>query len=126
VSEAFRGTVIDGHFRPDSPGEFKAVLAKLEGKDIAVRLVRFRESRTLSQNGYYWAVVVPMFAECCGYDDEEMHNALKMRFLMKHDGPMPTVRSTTSLDTKEFTDYIESCRRLAAEMGCVIPDPGTD
>ena len=53
-----------------------------------------------------------------------MHEALKWRFLQKHDGPLVTVRSTTDLDTAEFTEFIEQCRRLGAEMGVVIPGPG--
>jgi hypothetical protein len=37
---------------------------------------------------------------------------------------LPTVRSTTDLDTAEFVEYIEQCRRLGAEMGVIIPSPG--
>ena len=70
------------------------------------------------------AVVIPVLAERCGYEDEEMHDALKWRFLQKHDGPMPTVRSTASLNTVEFSEYTAQCRRLAAQMGVMIPDPG--
>lgn len=48
-------------------------------------------------------------AEHCGYEPEEMHDAL--------------VRSTAKLNTAEMTEYIEQCRRLAAEMSIYIPDP---
>jgi len=33
------------------------------------------------------------------------------------------VKSSAALNTREFTEYIEQCRRLAAEMGVEIPDP---
>jgi len=53
-----------------------------------------------------------------------MHEALKWRFLQTHADQsgefevksswvrLPTVRSTADLDTAEFTEYIEQCRRL--------------
>jgi hypothetical protein len=119
----FRGRVENGKISLDYPGSFKALLARLEGKQIALRLTKHHHARSLSQNAYYWGVVIPLLAEGCGYDDEEMHEALKWRFLARHDGPMPTVRSTATLNTTEFCEYVEHCRRLAAEMGVVIPDP---
>lgn len=123
-AQVFRGKVEKGRISLDHPESFKALLARLEGKDIALRLARHQRARSLSQNSYYWGVVVPLLAESCGYDNEEMHEALKWRFLERHDGPMPTVRSTATLNTAEFSEYVDHCRRLAAEMGVVIPDPG--
>jgi hypothetical protein len=120
----FRGKVEKGKLRLDSPGSFQAALARLEGKQVALRVTKHHHSRSLSQNAYYWGVVIPLLAESCGYGDEEMHDALKWKFLQRHDGPMPTVRSSASLNTAEFSDYVEECRRLAAGMGVVIPDPG--
>jgi hypothetical protein len=38
-------------------------------------------------------------------------------------GKPETVRSTTSLSTKEFGTYCEQCRQWAAEQGFNIPDP---
>ncbi len=68
-------------------------------------------------------------AEYCGYEPEEMHEALKVRFLLKHGfsnetTTLPTIRSTTDLTTAEFSEYVDQCRRLAAEMGIIVPDPG--
>ena len=70
--------------------------------------------------------MIPLLAEVAGYDDEEMHAALKMRFLRNHVGAdLPSVRSTSDLDTAEFTEYIERVRQLAAEFyGLLIPNPG--
>lgn len=120
----FGGTVQNGKICLEHPGAFKAVLARLEGKQIGLRLTKHSHTRSLSQNAYYWGVVVPLLAESCGYSDDEMHDALKWKFLQRHDGPMPTVRSTAGLNTAEFSEYIEQCRRLGAEMGLVVPDPG--
>ena len=123
----FRGTVEKGKLCLDYPGSFKALLARLEGKQIALRVTKHHHSRSLSQNAYYWGIVIPLLAESCGYGDEEMHDALKHRFLRdraNEKGGLVLVKSSAALNTREFTEYIENCRRLAAEMGVAIPDPG--
>ena len=33
------------------------------------------------------------------------------------------IRSTTSLNTEEFSEYVEKCRRFTEEQGMIIPDP---
>jgi hypothetical protein len=120
----FRGRIEQGRIKLDRRDEFAAHVARLDGKDIELRLTRWRRVRSGAQNRYYWAVVVPLIADHCGYDHQEMHEALKFRYLQTHEGPMPRVRSTADLSTAEFTEYIDAVRRLAAEMGCVIPGPG--
>jgi hypothetical protein len=122
----FRGTVEKGRICLDYPGTFKALLARLEGKQIALRVTKHHHSRSLNQNAYYWGIVIPLLAESCGYEDEEMHDALKHRFLRdraNEKGGLVLVRSSAALNTAEFTEYIEQIRRLAAEMGVAIPDP---
>ncbi len=116
-----------GKLSLDSPGAFQATVARLEGKQIALRLTKHHHSRSLSQNAYYWGVVIPLLAESCGYEDEEMHDALKHRFLRdraNEKGGLVLVKSSAALNTRDFTEYIEQCRRLGAEMGVAIPDPG--
>ena len=121
----FRGRAQNGRLVLEKRDDFAKLIQHLDGQEIDVTLCRHRAPWSLSQNGYYWAVVVPLLAEYCGYEREEMHEALKMKFLLTHeDSAFPTLRSTTDLDTAEFTEYIEQCRRLAAGYGVVIPDPG--
>lgn len=122
----FNGRIVNGQIKLDRAVEFAALRARLEGCEIDVVLRKHRKPRSLSQNAWYWSCIVPLLAEVAGYDDEEMHAALKMRFLRNHgDSELPSVRSTSDLDTAEFTEYIERCRQLAAEFyGLVIPDPG--
>jgi hypothetical protein len=122
----FRGKVEKGKIFLDSPGAFKALLARFEGKQIAVRVTKHHLARSLSQNAYLWGVVYPLLAEHCGYELEEVHEALKFRFLRDRQNETPglvRVGSTARLSTAEFTEYIEQCRHLAAELGIVIPDP---
>lgn len=123
----FRGEVKAGRIVLESPGEFRAVIAKFEGSAIALRIHKFRNKRTLSQNAYYWAVIIPLLGESCGYDDEEMHDALKHRFLRDRENEkagLVLVKSSAELNTKAFGEYVDSCIRLAAELGVVIPSPG--
>jgi len=83
-----------------------------------------RTPRTNLQNRYYWVSVVGIPAEHFGYLPEEMHDAFKFLFLRMHDEGKPeTVRSTTTLTTKEFSDYVEKCAQWCAEQGILIPEP---
>lgn len=129
----FRGRIENGKICLEHREGFAALIQRLDGCDVDLRLSKHRKARSISQNAYYWSVVIPLLAEHCGYDDEGMHEALKWKFLQVRGQEietraswttLPTVRSTTDLDTAEFTEYIEQCRRLAAEMGVAIPSPG--
>ncbi len=123
----FRGVVEGGKIHLDNPEPFRALLETLEGKRISVRVTRYFPGRSLSQNRFLWGVVYPMLGDHLGYDKEELHDAMKHRFLRdrehEKDG-LVRVRSTSKLTTVEFNEYIERVRRFAAEYGVVIPDPG--
>jgi hypothetical protein len=126
-SKIWRGKVGNNRLWLEDKAGFAALIQKLEGLDIEIILRKLRRKRSLPQNSYYHGVVIPLLAEHCGYDHEEMHEALKERFLRdraREVNGLVKIRSSTSLDTVEMTDYIESCRRLAAELGVVVPDPG--
>lgn len=108
-----------------NPETFRRVLRGFLNAPVDITIRRHRKSRSDRQNAYYWAVVVGMLAEFCGYTPEEMHEALKWKFLRREaDGPLPTVRSTTELGTQEFEDYVEMVRMWAAtDLGVVVPLP---
>lgn len=44
-----------------------------------------------------------------------------MKFLQDHSKKMPYVRSTTTLSTAEFTEFIENIKNYVAEYGIIIP-----
>ena len=93
-------------------------------RPVKVEIKRALPQRTLQQNRYYWGVVVKMIADYTGHDPDEVHTHLKYKFLRQTDGVIEWVRSTTTLDTAEFTDYIERCRKWALdELNIVIPSP---
>lgn len=121
----FTGTVSRGRLALDQPERYLVYLAGLEGKPVEVVVRRKRSQRTLAQNRYYFGVCVQILAEHFGYETTEMHEALKFKFLRTHEEEaLPSVRSTTTLNTKEFIDYIDRIQRWAAtEHDLFIPDP---
>lgn len=118
----FCGVVKHGRIEFDSPERYLVYLAGLEGKRVELTVERERHNRSLNQNSYYWGVVIEILGNHWGYAPEEMHEALKFKFLKLHeDTGLVTVRSTAKLSTKEFGDYIDSIVRWAAQEGCYIP-----
>ncbi len=111
------------------------------GKQIEVIVRRKKKRRTLSQNAYYFAVVVPLILEefvNLGNDLqvgnkehlEWIHNMLKERFLPPKevrdaDGVMIKLPpSTKDLSTSEFMEYLEKVCQFAAErLQLAIPQP---
>jgi hypothetical protein len=121
------GKVEGGKILLEDREAFRALIKRFEGLPIQLTLDRFRSPRTSQQNRYYWGVVVAILAQECGYESEEMHEALKARFLRRRQeeevGGLPRIGSTASLDTAAFAEYCDQCIRLAAEMNIVIPPP---
>lgn len=118
----FRGRVEAGKIFLNDREGFAAQRAKLEGQEIEVILRGYRQRRSDSQNAYYWGVVLPLLGEYCGYEVQEIHEVMRMKFLLVHpNGRMPFVRSTSDLNTAEFSEYVEQCRRFGAELGVAIP-----
>lgn len=110
------------------PAKWKTHLLRLKGKTVQVTCERRKKIRSLTQNAYYWGVVIRMIADECGYigkeDEEALHNRLKEMFLPRH-GKMAIAKSTSELDTEEFGDYIEKIKVWAAnELKIYIPEPG--
>lgn len=121
----FHGVIEKGKVRLDNPSNYLVHLSSLEGKRIELSLQKERNNRTLNQNAYYWGVVIPILAEHHGYEPDEMHTALKYKFLKKHeDTDLVTTGSTKKLSTVEFGEYLDRIIRWAAQEGIVIPDAG--
>jgi hypothetical protein len=114
-------------FAPAVRGLMRAHLLRLKpGTPIEVTLKRWRNKRSSQANRYYFGVVIPLIAEHCGYDKQEMHELLAMRFLRIEDDPItgaPRRTSTPETDSQEFADYVDHCIQFAAELGIEIPEP---
>lgn len=99
----------------------------LRGSELEVIIRKRKSQRSSQQNRYYFGVVVTLIGDYCGYDADDMHEALAMKFLRIEDCPItgsPRRKRTPKTNTKEFADYVDQCIRFGAELGVVIPEPG--
>lgn len=112
---------------PEEQARRDACLRRLAGKPVDVVIRAHRSTRSGQANRYYWGVVVALIAEHCGYDPDDMHEALAMKFLRIEDCPVtgaPRRTRTPKTNTKEFAEYVDGCVRFAAqELGVIIPAP---
>lgn len=130
MTPAFLGTVSDGGkllLTPATRGLLMKHLATLTRKPVVVTVAVHTPKRSDRASRYYFGVVVPLIAEHCGYDKQEMHELLAMRFLRMADDPVtgsPRRQRTPETDSKAFADYVDACIRFASELGIYVPQPG--
>jgi len=92
-------------------------LKELES-DYIVSVKKQRNTRSNMQNSYYWKCIVQGLAEELGYFPNEMHDALRSRFLSEYEMisindnqiAINKIGSTTALNTKSFEEYTEQIR----------------
>ena len=127
IDLVFTGKVLSGGLLVlDRPQDYARHVRAHRGQFVEVILRKHRSKRSSQANRFYFGVVVKLLAEHCGYDAQEMHEALAMRFLRIEDCPItgaPRRKRTPETDSQEFAEYVDHCIRLAAELGVVIPDP---
>jgi hypothetical protein len=123
----FRGTVEKGKLLLQDPHRYLVWMAGLEGKKVELVLKKSSSVRSLQANSYYWAVVVKILADHCGYDSDEMHEILKHKFLssaVPDEHGLIRVRSTAALNVDEFIQYTNRIVIWAAQdLQVYIPDP---
>ena len=123
------GRVKQGQLILADPVAWRAAVARHEGRDVWVSVVRQQHARTLPQNKYYWGVVLAEIAGYIGEGRDETHELLKAKFLPSRRVELLDAQvlemppSTKRLTVEQFTEYIESIRRWAAEwLHLSIPD----
>lgn len=109
-----------------------------KGKDIRVRFTRRYKQRSTPQNAYYWGVVISEIAirlRDLGHqwlEDEDVHTMMKLKFnyerVVSEEGEVLELpKSTTSMTTVEFMEYIDRIRQWAfGFLNILIPDPIED
>jgi hypothetical protein len=109
---------LDSEFQVD---RFREEMKEAIAKGWTIKWEKVRAKRSLSQNAYYWALL-EIFGIRTGYTPDELHVDLKRSYkLIYTKNGKKYLRSTTSLDTKEFTDYIDWIKNTAAEQGIDLP-----
>ena len=105
----------------------------LRGKN-RITIAKYRRRRTDRQNRFYWPAFVEPFAQFLRDQGEPItnemaHEMLKLKFLRvvvpdAKAGDLECSRSTTTLTTDEFNEYLDRCSQWLNEMfGIVTPEP---
>ena len=116
-------------FYPGDQPKVKEWIESIKGKEphlwVTIRKIEHKQMRSIVQNNYYRGVVIKILSDFTGYEPDEMHEALKRKFLTYENVKgLPTILSTTQLKTHEFEEYLERIRRWAAtDFGVYIPLP---
>ena len=122
----FTGSVQAGKLMLDEPNRYLVWLSKLEGRRIELILRKRRSQRSLKQNRAYWGIAVEILSDHLGYDKDETHHALKVKFASRIDPKtgLTVIQSTAKMDTQRFNRYYEDIQRWSAEfLNCYIPSP---
>lgn len=127
MNPIFRGRVEKGKLLLDDQNRFLAHISKFEGQSIELSLKKRRETRSDSSNRYYWGVIIEILSNHLGYDKNEMHEALKLKFLSEPgENGLTRIHSTARLKTDEFIQYTNNVVIWAArDLQIYIPDPGS-
>ena len=102
-------------------------ITSLNNKKVEVNVKEWKSNRSRNQNSLMWAWLSILEQET-GQPKEDIHDYFKKKFLMRiikiKGKPEKVVGSTTNLDTKEFTEYLEKLRETSAVFFNVnLPDP---
>ncbi len=113
-------------------------ISALQDGEYDVEIKKHFKKRSLSQNAYYWSVVVTLVFQGlreAGYEDildvTDAHEVLKAMFFRKtifseKNDNLELVASTTKFSTVEFEERLEEIRRWAATfLNISIPLPNT-
>jgi len=130
----FEGDIVDGKLKIQK--HVKAEIARWcltfkTGTHVEIIIRKFHSKVSDLQRGYYFGVVVPILADYFGYDNEDMHSELKLKFNPVESKINPGViigGSTTKMNTVHFfsdeTSYVNRiCRWAASDHGLYIPPP---
>lgn len=111
------------------------LLASMEGRKARITIEEAKRPRSLSQNSYYWGVIIPGVVRVLRFygnnvDAEAAHEFCKATFLPPGGISMLITplgdcehRSTAMLTTAAMEDYHSHIRAWAAGEGVQIPLP---
>lgn len=126
MNPLFYGKIENGKLILDNQEGFNGHLISLSGKPVVVSVKRNSpiKNRTVKENAYYWGVVVKLIGEHLGYLPNEVHDALKWKFLRREGLKLDRLLSTAVLDTIDFEEYLSNIRQWAGQdLEMIIPLP---
>ena len=108
-------------------GSMEAEIKKYDDCKVLIEIKPLKNKRTLSQNSYYFGVVLNTIALDTGHTQDELHEVFKKMFLPKKfieiaGKEIELDGTTTTLSTDEFGQYLDRIIAKAGEMGIAIPE----
>lgn len=98
-------------------------------KPWEIELKPYKHSRSNSQNKLLW-LWLNLWGQDLGYTKDEMYDVAVAQLwpinddeLRCHGENVPRQRRTSSLNTKEFSDFLNNIDIKASETGTVLPKP---
>lgn len=121
VYPKFRG-IVDGGLRVDKQGLFNNFLSKMNGTRVIISVEPEEKARTINQNRLYW-LYIRIISEETGHGEDDLHALFKQKFLPNiksrvFDEEVTVIKSTTRLNTDEFSEYINKIEEL---VGIPVP-----
>lgn len=109
---------------PSDPKCYKLALFRYEGEEVDVSIQPKKRRRSLGQNDYLWGVVYQIIVDETGLSVDEVHDAMRIKFLRVSKNNIMTILSTSGLTTIEFDKYVENIRQFGREfLNLYIPLP---
>lgn len=102
---------------------YRSVMQNLKDGNYILSIKKLSKKRSLAQNSYYWFVMT-LVADELGYEDpKDVHEGMKMQFLVDNSKRIPFIGSTTKLSTQEMADFMNRCFKFIEGLGIKIPSP---
>lgn len=92
-------------------------------RDWEYEIKPYKRTRSTEQNRYYrW--LLNIIEKETWIPAEEIHEKMRMKFLYVPESwvQLAYARSTATLKTDEFSEYIEKIKNFVAQYGIVLPD----
>ena len=117
------GEVKNNKLHLENRDYFDNVIKSFNDKKVTLTIEQYKKTRSDNQNRYYWGVIIELLRNELGYTADEMHDALRLKFLRVR-GKVDTIKSTAKLSTVEAEEYYSQIRIWASsELNVQIPEP---
>src|SRR5438105_6767167 len=107
------GIVRDGKLEIPHRSAMAAAIKRFADGEVTIHIEATKPTRSNQQNRFWHGVVIPLFAEYCGYDVGEMKDQLALSLIPREITDLQTgeIRivpgHTSQLSTEEFNHLIE-------------------
>jgi|TARA_Y100000296_G_scaffold87322_1_gene132117 hypothetical protein len=121
----FHGNIKSGKLEIYNREQMKDWLATRKDGSAVLEVRQPKKGRSFNQNNYYWGVVIKTLADELGYFPDEMHDALKYKFLaIEEKEGLIFAKSSADLESAAFEHYLMQIRVWAArDLNITIPLP---